>query len=177
MPPAKIADPKYPDFDRADILVRGTRIEDAEAITEVLNLPGVRYGTLRQPFQSVEKTRQQIQSGSPGDTLVLAEWRGKVIGNAGLHRKSGRRQHVASLGIGIHDDFTGKGVGSALLAALIDAADNWHDIRRIELDVFTDNLAAIHLYEKFGFEHEGTLRKNAFRNGEYVDAHVMARLR
>ena len=177
MPPAKSEDPKYPDFDRKDIIVRGTRVEDAEAITEVLNLPGVRYGTLRQPFQSVETTRKNIENRAPVDTLVLAEWRGKVIGNAGLRRKAGRQLHVASLGIGIHDDFTGKGVGSALLTALIDAADNWHDIRRIELDVFTDNLAAIHLYEKFGFEHEGTMRKNAFRNGGYVDAHLMARLR
>ncbi|MGG2476393.1 GNAT family N-acetyltransferase, partial [Rhizobium sp. BR5] len=50
---------------------------------------------------------------------------------------------------------------------MIDAADNWHDIRRIELNVFTDNLAAIRLYEKFGFEHEGTLRNDAYRDGKY----------
>ncbi len=68
-------------------------------------------------------------------------------------------------------------MGSHLLGALIDTADNWHDIRRIELNVFTDNLPAIRLYEKFGFEREGTLRNDAYRDGKYVDAHVMARLR
>jgi putative acetyltransferase len=47
----------------------------------------------------------------------------------------------------------------------------------IELSVFTDNTAGIHLYEKFGFQHEGILRQYAFRNGEYVDAYMMARLR
>lgn len=177
MPPTQNQNPDYADFDPADIIVRATRIDDAAAITEVMNLPGVRHGTLRQPFQSVERTRKFIESASPNDIQVLAEWRGKVIGNAGLHRKTGRQQHVASLGIGIHDDFTGKGVGSVLLSALIDAADNWHDIRRIELNVFTDNAAGIHLYEKFGFTHEGTLRQYAFRNGEYADAYMMARIR
>jgi L-phenylalanine/L-methionine N-acetyltransferase len=177
MPPAQDNTSDYADFDRAEIIIRGTRIEDAAAITEVMNLPGVRYGTLRQPYQSIEKTRKFIEGASPNDIQILAEWRGKVIGNGGLHRKMGRQLHSASLGIGVHDDFTGKGVGSALLHALIDAADNWHDIRRIELSVFTDNVAGIRLYENFGFRHEGTLRQYAFRNGEYVDAHIMARIR
>ncbi|HEX9390637.1 MAG TPA: GNAT family N-acetyltransferase [Usitatibacteraceae bacterium] len=43
--------------------------------------------------------------------------------------------------------------------------------------MYVDNVAAIALYKKFGFEIEGTLRMYAFRNGEYVDAHSMARLK
>jgi putative acetyltransferase len=43
--------------------------------------------------------------------------------------------------------------------------------------VYTDNAAAIALYKKFGFEIEGTHRRYAFRNGEYVDAYSMAHLR
>jgi len=68
-------------------------------------------------------------------------------------------------------------VGSALVAAVVDLADNWLNIKRIELEVYTDNEAAIHLYEKFDFAIEGTKRKYAFREGEYVDTHVMARVR
>ncbi|MBW6426163.1 GNAT family N-acetyltransferase [Rhizobium sp. XQZ8] len=176
MPPEKDA-PVQSQFHIHDVVIRGSRPQDAEAITEVLNLPGVRHGTLRQPFQSVERTRKYIESASPSDILVCAEWHGKIIGSAGLHRKSGRQHHVASFGIGVHDEFAGKGVGTVLLSTLIDTADKWHDIRRIELDVFVDNTPAIRLYEKFGFVHEGTLRQNAYRNGEYVDAHFMARLR
>ena len=55
--------------------------------------------------------------------------------------------------------------------------DNWLNIRRVELDVYTDNLRAVHLYKKFGFEIEGVRRSLAFRDGEYVDAYHMARLR
>jgi putative acetyltransferase len=79
--------------------------------------------------------------------------------------------------MGVHDDFTRQGIGSALLGAIVDAADNWLDIKRLELTVFTDNAAAITLYRKFGFEEEGVLRSFAYRAGSYVDAYAMARIR
>jgi RimJ/RimL family protein N-acetyltransferase len=69
------------------------------------------------------------------------------------------------------------GVGTALMEAALDLADNWLDLTRIELSVYTDNAAGTALYEKFGFEIEGTHRRYAFRNGDYVDAYSMARLR
>ena len=65
---------------------------------------------------------------------------------------------------------------TALLAALIDAADNWHAIKRLEHAVFTDNTRAIRLYESFGFEAEGVQRAFAFRAGHCVDALGMARV-
>ena len=68
------------------------------------------------------------------------------------------------------------GIGSAMMAALVELADDWLDLKRLELTVHTDNAPAIRLYRKFGFEVEGTLRANAFRGGVYVDAHAMARL-
>jgi len=63
------------------------------------------------------------------------------------------------------------------MGACLDLADNWLSLTRLDLRVYVDNAPAIALYEKFGFEIEGTHRRFALRNGEYVDAHVMARLR
>jgi putative acetyltransferase len=79
--------------------------------------------------------------------------------------------------MGVHDDFTGRGIGSALLAAIVDSADNWLDIKRLELTVYTDNDIAIGLYKKFGFEQEGILKAFGFRAGTYVDAYAMGRVR
>jgi putative acetyltransferase len=179
MPPSNEHAPsaEHPPFSINDIIIRGVRLSDAEAITDIANMPGVRNGTLRQPFQSIETTVKFIETSLASGLHLAAEWNGALIGSANLHRMTGRRHHAAILGMGIHDGFTGKGVGTALLTALIGTSDNWHDIRRIELTVFSDNDAAIRLYEKFGFEHEGRCREFAFRNGVYADALTMARLR
>jgi putative acetyltransferase len=67
-------------------------------------------------------------------------------------------------------------VGSALMAAMCDYADNWAGVLRLELNVYVDNEPAIALYRKFGFEIEGTNRAFAMRDGCYVDSLVMARL-
>lgn len=75
----------------------------------------------------------------------------------------------------VRDDWQGKGVGSALLKAAIDLADNWLNLTRLELEVFTDNEAAVQLYMKFDFEVKGLLREYGFRNGKYVDVYAMAR--
>ena len=79
--------------------------------------------------------------------------------------------------MGVHDEWQGKGVGTALVEALIDLADRWLNLTRLELSVWTDNEPAIRLYRKFGFETEGTLRGYGFRDGRFVDVHYMARVK
>ncbi|VFS45849.1 GNAT family N-acetyltransferase [Budvicia aquatica] len=54
-----------------------------------------------------------------------------------------RRRHVATIGMGVSEDFFGQGVGSVLLAAAIDLAENWMAVTRIELEVYADNQPAI----------------------------------
>jgi putative acetyltransferase len=109
---------------------------------------------------------------------LLAEADGRVIASAGIHEAgwSPRRRHVGGLGITVAADWQGKGIGTLLMEALLDWADNWAGLMRVELTVYTDNTRAIALYEKFGFVHEGTHRAFALRGGRYVDSHAMARL-
>lgn len=164
-------------FNIDELEIRAAEVGDAEGLTILGNLPGVRYGTLREPYQSIASTRNMLESTPRTDRRIVAIWNGQLIGWCGLYRHKGREQHVAEFGIGVHDDFAGKGVGGRLLATIIDLAENWLDIRRLQLMVNVDNHHAIKLYEKQGFKQEGTLRSLTFRNGEYVDGHIMARLR
>jgi putative acetyltransferase len=81
------------------------------------------------------------------------------------------------MGMAVRDDWQGRGAGTALLQAAIDLAEQWLNLSRLELEVYTDNEPAIRLYKKFGFRIEGTLVHFAFRDGQYEDAYLMARLR
>ena len=157
--------------------IRAARIVDWEAVAALMSQPGIRSGTLRLPFSTPEQTRKWIETRSDDDTVIVAERDGHIVGMAGLHRSKGRRQHSAALGISVDDNHRGEGIGKALLTALIDAADNWLGISRIELTVFTDNESAIALYRKAGFEMEGTHRAYALRNGALADVVAMARIR
>lgn len=71
----------------------------------------------------------------------------------------------------------GEVVGRALITAALDLADNWLDTRRIEITTYTDNTGAIGLYKSLGFVIEGEMVDYAYRNGEYVNAYQMARIR
>lgn len=157
--------------------IRAARIVDWEAIAALMSQPGIRSGTLRLPYSTPEQTRRWLEGLPDDSTVIVAERDGRILGMAGLHRNKGRRHHSAALGISVDDNHRGEGIGKALLTALIDAADNWLGISRIELTVFTDNEAAIALYRKAGFEQEGTHRAYALRNGVLADVLAMARIR
>jgi putative acetyltransferase len=162
-----------------NIIIRATEPADFDAIRETMSQPLAYTGTLQVPLPSAEMWKKRLAELPPGDHTLVAVVDGKVVGNIGLHAipKSRRRAHAASLGMAVHDAWHGKGVGSALMKAALDLADNWLQFSRIELTVYTDNVAALALYKKFGFEIEGTHKQYAFRNGAYTDSYSMARLR
>ena len=161
-----------------EISVRRAEPEDYEAVQRVFSGPKVVAGTLQLPFPSAELWRKRLSEPSDNTHQLVACVDGEVVGEISLMiRNRPRVRHTASFGMAVRDDWQGKGVGSALLEAALDLADNWLDITRVELRVYTDNEAGIALYEKSGFEVEGTHRRDAFRGGEYVDTYSMARLR
>lgn len=159
------------------IVVRRAEVRDAAAIAQIFDAPNAIAGTLQLPYPSTDAWAKRLAETPESDYVLVAEMAGEVVGNLGLHpvSKSPRRRHVGTLGMAVRDDFQRRGIGSALLSAAIDLADNWIGYARLELTVYTDNAAAIALYRNFGFEVEGTARRYALRDGEFVDALMMAR--
>ncbi|GAO91717.1 GNAT family acetyltransferase [Pseudomonas syringae pv. actinidiae] len=149
-----------------------------EGVTALYNEPAVCRQVLQMPFQSIEVWRQRLANSTERQVKLVALNGGEVIGSISLEQYSRSRQsHVGSFGMGVASAWQGKGVGSKLLAAVLDVADNWMNLHRVELTVYADNEAAQGLYRKFGFEVEGRLRNYAVRDGAFVDALSMARLR
>lgn len=163
------------------VTIRRSQVSDAADIAALMSDPEVFGGLLQLPYPSEEVWRQRLtENVAPGklDLHLVAVLDGKVVGTAGLHPVGPalRRRHAMELGICVSAQAQGHGVGKALMAALLDYADNWAQVLRVELTVYTDNERAIGLYRRFGFEVEGTLRAYALRDGAYADVHAMARL-
>ena len=162
---------------RNKVEVRAAEITDVEALTRIYSGRSAYSQTLQLPFQNLEVWRKRLMSNDDTQHSLVATVSGELVGNLGLTRLTRpRRAHVGEIGMAVRDDWQGKGVGSALMQAALDLADNWLDLRRLELNVYADNERAIALYRTFGFEVEGTHRAYALRDGTYVDSLCMARL-
>ena len=162
-----------------EITLRHAEPRDSIALQEIYSQTESVMGTLQVPFPTEDAWKERLQNIPPGSVSLVAEVDGKVVGHAAIicSAKSPRRKHVGEIGMTVHAEWKRRGVGTALLQALVDLSERWLNLSRIELTVFVDNEAAVGLYKKFGFEVEGTHRKYAFRNGEYVDCYCMARVR
>jgi L-phenylalanine/L-methionine N-acetyltransferase len=162
----------------SDIQIRAQEPSDAQALHAIFGQPTVYTNTLQLPWQSYDAFRERLSRPETGVHRLVAVVDGRVVGGLVLElAQNPRRADCASMGMSVNTEFHNRGVGAALMAAMVELADNWLGVRRIELTVWTDNAAAIHLYEKFGFVVEGTARQYARRAGQLVDAHFMARLR
>jgi len=152
---------------------------DAPLLAQLMSDRQVLRNTLQLPLPGVEMWRERLerQAREAQQFHVLALQGEVAVASAGLHpvTTSLRTRHCAGLGICVAPDCWGRGLGTELMRRLLDWADNWAGILRIELGVFTDNARAIALYRKFGFEEEGCHRANALRDGVYVDTLLMAR--
>ena len=161
------------------LTIRRAEPDDYSAIYEMFASPNVFPGTLQLPYPSREQWRQRLVEINDSSYNLVAVVQDRVVGMLGVDTfpKKPRRRHVGVIGICVHDEWQGKGVGAALMQAGIELADNWLNLTRLELTVYSDNHHAIRLYERFGFTYEGTLRQDAFRDGQYVDSNMMGRLR
>jgi putative acetyltransferase len=160
------------------ITIRAMQDDDLPAVNAIRNMAQARWGTLAIPFEAVELWRKRRAAAPPPAALLVACVDGVIVGQVflGAHRPA-RRAHAATVGVMVHDAWQGRGVGTRLMAALLDIADNWLNLKRLSLTVIADNAPAIRLYNRFGFKPEGLKRADVFRNGAFADALRMARLR
>jgi putative acetyltransferase len=143
-----------------------------------MDQPIVRHGTLRLPFEPVERNRVLAEPPEGSTRTLVATASGQIIGIACLKPGQNRRAHCGDIALlAVDERWQRRGVGGALLAALVDIADNWLGLKRLHLTVLADNVAAIALYQRFGFVIEGQKRADIFRAGGFADSKVMARVK
>ncbi len=164
--------------DADDIVIRAQEPGDALGMSAMLGRLGTVEGTLQIPDAAHASRLEFLQKVEPQDCKLVAVVGNEVVGSAALHSAgtSLRRRHVRSLGIAIAQEYQGRGLGRRLITRLLDWADNWGGVLRIELHVHADNDRARALYESLGFVEEGRHVGYALKAGRYVDSFSMARL-
>jgi putative acetyltransferase len=159
--------------------MRSVLESDIDAVHEILMSPHVIAGSMRVPFSGIQVTRERL-APQAGVYQLVAEIEGHVVGFAELLTQPNepRQRHVGDLNmVATHADWLGRGVGRALSEAIVELSFNWLNLTRLGLIVFTDNAAAIKLYESLGFRAEGTMPRLGFGSGGWMDAQMMGLLR
>ena len=164
-----------------NLKIRAIRVEDAFLINEIRTMEGVFENLPTIYSERITFTHNFITGLSPeSDHMLVAEIFStnyvKIVGVAGLHiNRNSRQRHSAAVGIFVHTDYQHKGIGKKLMDKLVEIADKWVLLKRIELEVISDNIPAINFYKKYGFKDEGIKKHCVIKDGEYKDVILMAR--
>lgn len=120
-----------------------------------------------------DEWKKELESSK---SFMLVAREGKLaIAMAGAYQEdSEKMKHVAYIwGVYVKKAYRKKGVGQAIVKALIAEIAADRKIEKIDLNVSTGQLSAVRLYEKLGFEIAGTLHREMKVAGKYYDEYFM----
>jgi RimJ/RimL family protein N-acetyltransferase len=126
------------------------------------------------PFDQVKKLIERSHE-SMDNLFLVAKTRSDILGTLTFSRYSKMEtRHSGDFGMSIHPDHRRKGIGNRLIEEL----ESWahaNGLSKIELQVWSNNIPAIRLYEKLGYETEGVRKGAIFRDGNRHDSILMAK--
>jgi L-phenylalanine/L-methionine N-acetyltransferase len=163
------------------IRIRRADPADAAALVELAEEVGREEGRwilTTSSWRSVGDERRYLKAVQrhPDAAVFVVEDDGRIVARLSLSRDPHQAsRHVADLGLMVAAAYRRRGIGTALLEEAVRWAHE-SEIRKLELHVFPWNEPALGLYESFGFEREGLRRRHYARDGDYVDAILMAYL-
>lgn len=159
--------------------IRRARAEDAPVLAEaeraIAILPGRLASTPDEITDAaVEKTILDVDAH--GGIYLVAEHAFLIVGHALLEPLSlAATAHVVRLTIAVHEGHQGRGIGRALMEALLAWARANERVEKVELQVRSSNARAIALYRSLGFVEEGRkTRRLKIGPGDYLDDVYMA---
>jgi RimJ/RimL family protein N-acetyltransferase len=158
---------------RPAVTVREATLADVDRVLDVVVAVAAegRWISLEAPVDVERRRRRMVEELEDDHTVALvAEAGGELVGQLDLRLA---RYGVADLGMLVAVGWRRQGVGSALLAEAVERARK-AGAHKVALQVWPHNQAAIALYERFGFQREGYLRRHyRRRSGELWDAVIM----
>lgn len=164
--------------------IRDATPEDAHLIVNYMKIiadephNGTSFRSAEEYTATPESMTDYLQNmaDNPGAVAIIAVTDQRVIGLITASNDTRGFLHTASLGITVAQGWRGQGIGSQLMQAVIDWARTNPLIHRLDLQVFNNNPGAIRLYERLGFQHEGSKKEAYYKHGEFLDLMQMAML-
>ena len=110
-----------------------------------------------------------------GNCMLFVFVHNTLIGTGSflIHPNQKLRHGADIVSVYIKPAYRGKGIGRALLQALIDEAKSYSFLENLVLTVTSTQAAAIALYESLGFIQQGVLPRNIKIDGTYYDQIIM----
>lgn len=163
-----------------EVIIREAQKKDARSMIDFYNFVGgetdfLSFGknefkmTLHEYENFIESTSLEKNS-----TLILATIDEKIVSIASItSEQKNRTKHVGTLGIVVQKQYCGLGLGKTIMNQLVNWASLNGITKKISLVTREDNIKAIELYKKVGFQEEGILKQDTYINGAYYDTLVM----
>jgi RimJ/RimL family protein N-acetyltransferase len=163
--------------------IRPWRLEDASDLAAAVNnkniLDNLRDG-LPYPY-TAEDAGEYISAMLAADqekTYAFAiTVDDKAVGSIGVFRRDNIHRQTAEMGYYVSEAYWGQGIGTSAVRQVCAYVFEHTDILRIFAEPFAHNIGSCRVLEKSGFVCEGTLRKNAVKNGAVLDMKMYARVK
>ncbi|MEF9952926.1 MAG: GNAT family N-acetyltransferase [Clostridium sp.] len=165
-----------------NLIIRKATIEDTEDIMNISNKvagesnnlsygQGEYYMTYDQQFSYISRV-----SDSKNSCFLVAIIDGVIVGSLTFVSSSRKRmEHRGEMGVAVLKDYWNIGVGKSLIDCFLKWAKTNGITRKIDLLVREDNLSAISLYLRFGFQIEGRISKGMLVDNRLYDIYLMGK--
>ena len=165
-----------------DVEIRHPRKDEAEALIAYLkailaetDLLALEPGELRLT-REMEESFIESMNGSENSLFLVALLGGRIVGVATVEgRKAARFRHAGSCGLSVSKAHWRRGIGGALMEAVLDWAAGNPAVSRLEARIHERNDRSIRLFERFGFLVEGRLLKDMRVGDAFFDTVILGR--
>jgi L-amino acid N-acyltransferase YncA len=158
--------------------IRNAAPSDAAAIAAIYNQGIIdRIATLETEERTPEERSAWLAARGPRNPVLVAERDGAIVGWGSLNQFSPRKAYdfVADFSVYVERAWRGKGVGSALLRALVTRAKQL-GYHKLVLAAFPWNAGGMALYQKYGFRTVGIYKEQGLLDGKWVDTIIMEKI-
>ncbi len=157
-------------FEQGDLDANHAFVNDYETVRGMIS--GIPFPA---SYEDERRWLEQQSSYTRGEyQFAVEDFEGSLVGRCGVIRLDWKNR-VAEVAIMIGTPYRSRGYGKEAMGLLCDFCFREMNLHKLKVSVFAFNQAAIRCYEANGFQQEGTLHREIFRDGAYQDVVLMAR--